>query len=723
MKTIKKLFMLVLVVVFSIQIHASDDGVIRILAIGNSFSQDAIENYLHQLAEASGKKTIIANMYIGGCSLEKHYNNAKDNLAAYSYRKIGVDGVKVTKEKISLETALKDEEWDYVSLQQASPFSGKYETYTPYLADLISYVREFTPKNVKLVWHQTWAYAADCTLSGFAYYDKNQMKMYQAIIEAARQAVKDYGFDILVPVGTAVQNARTTFIGDRMNRDGQHLNVYYGRYTAACTWLEAVLGVNPVGCTFVAPNVNESLKIAAQTAAHEACQDPDAVTDLSYIQQTTGAKAYFVRPNNDPKAKENGDGSSWDNAFTLDGFVSHIVNGTPGDTYYFAGGTYCPTTTINIAEPYTFLGGYDPQLTGTDTPTLAYPSQNPTIFSGDANQSGTFDEGDLGEVFLINLVGTLEREREMRIQGIDFTGAYCVNTDANASLGALHLQDCNNVVVRNCRFYKNKSLGYGGIALRAEYSTTHVLDSEFTDNEAGSRGGAIRLSSNSNAKGYSTFERCLIARNQVADAKGVGSAICVQHAQCTAIVNTTVFGNIAKSGGAVYANGKNKDFKNEVLIISSTFSGNRGDVQLELAGTKNVKIINSILCGANLTTTEEDGNVLDDFATVFGNATLENGVLCPLATVKAGVPVSTLNDTVNGWGFDAADVSLDQLGNHRQDCSFPGAYAAVSTGVRKVANGMSEIESNKPLYSLLGMRISKMWSGIYIQNGKKYMAK
>lgn len=723
MKPIKKLLTFVLLLCIHLQIQASDDGIIRILAIGNSFSQDAIENYLHELAEASGKKTIIANMYIGGCTLEQHYNNAKDNAAAYSYRKIGVDGVKETKASVSLETALKDEKWDYVSLQQGSPLSGQYETYTPYLGYLTDYVKSLTPSDVKLVWHQTWAYASDCTHSGFVNYDKDQMTMYNAIVGAARQTVKDYGFDILVPVGTAVQNARTTFIGDRMNRDGQHLNVYYGRYTAACTWLEAVLGVKPIGCTFVAPHVNESQRIAAQTAAHAACQSPDAVTDLSYIQKTTGTKAYFVRPNNDPKAKENGDGSSWDNAFTLSRFISHIDNGNPGDTYYFAGGTYCPAKTINIVEPYTLLGGYDPQLTGTEVPTLTYPSQTPTIFSGDANQSSTFDTGDLDQIFTINLAGTLERDMEMCIQGIDFTGAYCTNTDANASLGALHLQDCNDVVVQNCRFYKNKSLGYGGIALRAEYSTTHILDSEFTDNEAASRGGAIRLSSNSKTKGYTTFERCLIARNHVTETKGVGSAICVQHAQRTALVNTTVFGNIAKSGGAVYANGKNKNFDNEVLVISSTLAGNEGGFQLELAESKNMKFINSILCGDNFTTTAGDGNVLDDYATVFGETTLENGVLCPLATVKAGVSVSTLNDTVNGWGFDAADVSLDQLGNHRQDGSFPGAYAAVNTAIRRVANGALGFGRNNSLYSLSGIRMGKIQRGVYIQNGKKYMGK
>ena len=102
---------------------------VRILAIGNSFSQDAVEQYLHELAEAEGISTIIGNMFIGGCSLERHVKNARDNAPAYAYRKIGTDGKKREKGKMSLETVLADEDWDYVSLQQASPFSGMYETY------------------------------------------------------------------------------------------------------------------------------------------------------------------------------------------------------------------------------------------------------------------------------------------------------------------------------------------------------------------------------------------------------------------------------------------------------------------------------------------------------------------------------------------------------------------------------------------------------------------
>lgn len=50
---------------------------LRILAIGNSFSRDAIEQNLHELAAADGHTAIIGNLFIGGCSLEFHLYNAR----------------------------------------------------------------------------------------------------------------------------------------------------------------------------------------------------------------------------------------------------------------------------------------------------------------------------------------------------------------------------------------------------------------------------------------------------------------------------------------------------------------------------------------------------------------------------------------------------------------------------------------------------------------------
>lgn len=254
---------------------------VRILAIGNSFSQDAVEQYLHELAEAEGISTIIGNMFIGGCSLERHVKNARDNAPAYAYRKIGTDGKKREKGKMSLEAVLADEAWDYVSLQQASPFSGMYETYEASLPELIEYVKARLPKKTKLMLHQTWAYASTSKHSGFKNYNCNQLTMYQAIADAVKKAVKANKIKIVIPSGTAIQNARTSFIGDHLNRDGYHLDVKIGRYTAACTWFERIFKHNVVGNPYAPEGLDEARKAVAQKAAHAAVKHPYKVTELS----------------------------------------------------------------------------------------------------------------------------------------------------------------------------------------------------------------------------------------------------------------------------------------------------------------------------------------------------------------------------------------------------------------------------------------------------------
>ena len=254
---------------------------VRILAIGNSFSQDAVEQYLHELAEAEGISTIIGNMFIGGCSLERHVKNARDNAPAYAYRKIGTDGKKREKGKMSLEAVLADEAWDYVSLQQASPFSGMYETYEASLPELIEYVKARLPKKTKLMLHQTWAYASTSKHSGFKNYNCNQLTMYQSIADAVKKAAKANKIKIVIPSGTAIQNARTSFIGDHLNRDGYHLDVKIGRYTAACTWFERIFKHNVIGNPYAPEGLDEARKAVAQKAAHAAVKHPYKVTDLS----------------------------------------------------------------------------------------------------------------------------------------------------------------------------------------------------------------------------------------------------------------------------------------------------------------------------------------------------------------------------------------------------------------------------------------------------------
>lgn len=256
---------------------------LRILAIGNSFSQDAVEQYLWNLFNEAGVEVIIGNMYIGGCSLERHWTNVQNNTAGYEYRKV-VNGSKTNTKNWSLEMALADENWDYISLQQASDYSGMYDKYEPYLGNLIDWVLENSSNpRMQLMFHQTWAYSKDSGHQAFPNYGKDQMVMYNGIVDAAEKTMANHPeIKLLIPSGTAIQNGRTSKkIGDEWDRDGYHLNTDYGRFAAACTWYETISGNNVLENDWRPPTVTNEEAEIARIAAHNAVLHPYEVTDMS----------------------------------------------------------------------------------------------------------------------------------------------------------------------------------------------------------------------------------------------------------------------------------------------------------------------------------------------------------------------------------------------------------------------------------------------------------
>lgn len=261
--------------------EVEDDDIIRILAIGNSFSEDAIEQYLYELAEADGIEIIVANMYIGGSSLQQHWNNAQQNAANYAYRKI-VNGTKDQVNSVTIETALKDERWDYISFQQVSQNSGQLGTYFPYLTNLISYAKNHTTNpDVEFILHQTWAYSQNSNHSGFANYGNDQMTMYNAIVQAANDAAETAGISTIIPAGTAIQNGRTTLLGDTFDRDGYHLETSYGRFTAASTWYQKLFGNDVTQNSYVPEGISSTQADIAKNAAKLAVANPNSVTSMA----------------------------------------------------------------------------------------------------------------------------------------------------------------------------------------------------------------------------------------------------------------------------------------------------------------------------------------------------------------------------------------------------------------------------------------------------------
>ena len=209
---------------------------IKVLAIGNSFSEDAVENYLYELAAAQGDSLVIGNAYIGGCSIDRHLDNLKTGKTDYAFRKI-VGGKKTDQKKSRLDSIIVNEPWDIITLQQASPLSGQPAS-CKNLGELKQMVlRLATNPNVEIVWHLTWAYPQKSRSGAFKNYEGSQEVMFDAIVNTAKEVLPSVGITRCIPSGIAIQLARED-LGDCMNRDDIHLSQSLGRFAAACTWCE-----------------------------------------------------------------------------------------------------------------------------------------------------------------------------------------------------------------------------------------------------------------------------------------------------------------------------------------------------------------------------------------------------------------------------------------------------------------------------------------------------
>ena len=228
----------------SLFLYVGKENLIKVAAVGNSFSEDALENpFLWRLFKESGRDIYIVNGYIPGASLERHIKEIQSGAPAYNVRTILPDGSR-SRKQAPLKQMLQGEQWDFISLQQVSQDSGKKESFTtelPTLHRMVDSLKGSSP--AKYLLHQTWAYGPQSTHGGFLYYGKDQEAMFQAIESAYRYAAELIPTHRIIPSGKAVQNLRETgLFGRDLTRDGYHLKERTGMLVAACTWYMALSG-------------------------------------------------------------------------------------------------------------------------------------------------------------------------------------------------------------------------------------------------------------------------------------------------------------------------------------------------------------------------------------------------------------------------------------------------------------------------------------------------
>ena len=272
-------------VVFLYALCASFAEPVRIMGIGNSFTVDALEQHFQPLLTAEGKDAIIGYPYRGGTFLSQHdaWSQRTDTLP-YNYRKFKNGQFTSTGlGTYSLKMALQDEPWDYVMIQSDHDSAGIYQSYVPYMEHLISFVKaNCSNKNVKIGFYMTWAYDKTSTYSSFKLYNKDQQLMYDSIIACAKKVLANHPeVTLFIPAGTAVQNARTSYIGEHLNRDGYHLHYDHGRYIAALSWYEVIFGKSALEVTWHPEKITDYCANMCKTAVHAAVGKPYEVTSLA----------------------------------------------------------------------------------------------------------------------------------------------------------------------------------------------------------------------------------------------------------------------------------------------------------------------------------------------------------------------------------------------------------------------------------------------------------
>ena len=261
------------------------DDTLKILAFGNSFSVDAMEHLDGIMDDGGIEKYVLGNLYIGNCSIAKHITNLNGNIAEYEYYKNTSGSLHISYD-FSANEALAQEDWDIISIQHnAEAYDAEHIGDFEALIELIKAVQP----NATIVWHMTWAFAENCDLSTFVnVYNKDQMTMYNAITDCVKTVIEpNEKISMIIPSGTSIQNLRTSYIGDTLNRDGYHLSYGTGRYTAALTWYAVLTGRSIDNISFVPiefPEIEAQLP-AIKDAVNKAIAKPFEVTESAYKAQ------------------------------------------------------------------------------------------------------------------------------------------------------------------------------------------------------------------------------------------------------------------------------------------------------------------------------------------------------------------------------------------------------------------------------------------------------
>ena len=198
MKTALRRIVAAMIAILSISLLAAPRAearkTLRILAVGNSFSDDAME-YLPALLESMGIDDVeLARLYVGGCSLEQHLRFHVGGESRYEFYRsaAGENRWVKSKERVSLRDALFARRMGHNHLTAGIGLLGPLRELPALPRRPDGHHSGRAAPSRSWTWHMTWSYSTDSTHGQFADYGRDRRRMYDAICSAVRETRAAY---------------------------------------------------------------------------------------------------------------------------------------------------------------------------------------------------------------------------------------------------------------------------------------------------------------------------------------------------------------------------------------------------------------------------------------------------------------------------------------------------------------------------------------------------
>lgn len=227
----------------------------NLLCVGSSCVSDAVA-YANEIVKNTDE-SLKVNIYAAiaeDVSLDDHYDYFVTGNAAYSFLSYdsstsswaSSDGKAKTLQEI-LNGGIS---FDAICLGEESARAGKKESFknlSRFASSLCSYCESLGKKAPSLSYLLPWAYQDNAVVDTSYYedYQNNQNTMYEAIVDACQEkVVASKRFNAVLPIGTAIQNARSSGFPttNDFTSDGKNLDQTYGRYLASLCLVSALTG-------------------------------------------------------------------------------------------------------------------------------------------------------------------------------------------------------------------------------------------------------------------------------------------------------------------------------------------------------------------------------------------------------------------------------------------------------------------------------------------------